>query len=525
MGELVSRLPCDRYSRIKLGNSSVQFDRCSCLGKDVPDFVAKVDGLMGRGRILKKGDTSDVSCVTWHGTDLVVKRYNNRGLVHSLRHNIKASRACRSWRSGVELMSLGIHTPRPVAYIEQRKGPLLQKCYLITEYVKGCNLHVFLRDESITQEQKKTVLGNVAELLNRLGKARITHGDLKHTNILITQQGPVITDLDAMIVHRWQPFFEARRDKDIERFLRKTDVPDELNDYARSLFFRLLQYHRKASPDFDKVRISGGTLRIHRGLSKQEIANLVSKKDLPGYRQKHMVTVPSSEYTRVFKCRLTLDRSEAGFYLKQYLDRSVIDFIKHLVRPSRARRAFDASLMLRGYGFDSPRVAALFEKRLWPFGTDNFLLTEEVEDSMAVHEYLSRLAKGTGMDMLREKRSLIAAFGDTIGRLHAAGIFHGDLRLGNILVRRDARRWRFFLIDNERTKKLCYLPMTLRLKNLVQVNMYMDGLSRTDRLRFLKQYMRQNVVVRRKYKRIARKVAARTYRRIKGRHPHLLADT
>jgi serine/threonine protein kinase len=119
-------------------------------------------------------------------------------------------------------MTLQIPTPKPLAYIEQRKGPLVWKSYLVTEYVDGQKLYHFLRDGSVTQQQRSAVTRQVMDLLNNLGQYRISHGDLKHSNILITDNGPVLTDLDGMKVHRWDWIHRARQTKDITRFAKKT---------------------------------------------------------------------------------------------------------------------------------------------------------------------------------------------------------------------------------------------------------------------------------------------------------------
>jgi predicted unusual protein kinase regulating ubiquinone biosynthesis (AarF/ABC1/UbiB family) len=79
--------------------------------------------------------------------------------------------------------------------------------------------------------------------------------------------------------------------------------------------------------------------------------------------------------------------------------------------------------------------------------------------------------------------------------MHALGIFHGDLRWGNILVDNSgSKRIRFAFIDNERTKHFSWLPNRYRLKNLVQLNMVQAGLnvSNADRMRFFKSYLAHN---------------------------------
>jgi hypothetical protein len=171
--------------------------------------------------------------------------------------------------------------------------------------------------------------------------------------------------------------------------------------------------------------------------------------------------------------------------------------------------------MLEKSGFDTPCVVGLFERRHGPFRIDNLLLTKEVKGSMQLGAYLSQFCNHSGKQRLREKRRLITSFGETVGRMHAEGIFHGDLRLGNVLVQKKEGRWRFFLIDNERTKKFRRLPARLRLKNLVQINMFRLGIGNTDRMRFLKSYLCENRFLRSHRSMLAQKVITKTERRLR----------
>jgi len=207
-----------RYLRIKFGRYIAVFDRGFCQDAESLDFIEKIDTLMDKGQILKNGDTSYVSRLTWNDKDVVVKRYNHRGFIHSLRHTIKRSRARRGWLHGHCLGMLNIATPKPLAYIEQRRWLLIWQSYLVTEYIEGQELRNFLRDNKTSEEERSIAMRQVKNLLDKMGKYRITHGDLKHTNILVTENGPVLTDLDAMKVHRWNWIHRLRQAKDLGRF-------------------------------------------------------------------------------------------------------------------------------------------------------------------------------------------------------------------------------------------------------------------------------------------------------------------
>ncbi|MFB0523991.1 MAG: lipopolysaccharide kinase InaA family protein, partial [Phycisphaerae bacterium] len=199
----------------KIRNSIAVFDRDFCLGAEPPDFVGQIDALMDKGLILKNGNTSYVSRLSWNGKDVVVKRHNHKGFVHSLRHTIKKSRARQGWLHAHWLRMLQIPTPKPLAYIEQRRGFLLWQSYLVTEFVEGRKLYDFLRDAKTNEQKRSMVTQQIAELLERLGKYRISHGDLKHSNILVTDNGPMITDLDGMKVHKWIWMYKVRKAKDL----------------------------------------------------------------------------------------------------------------------------------------------------------------------------------------------------------------------------------------------------------------------------------------------------------------------
>jgi tRNA A-37 threonylcarbamoyl transferase component Bud32 len=179
---------------------------------------SQLDDAMQAGQICKDGRTSFVARTDLGGVDVVVKRYNHKGWIHSLRHTIKRSRARRSWVNGHRLCLLGISTPRPLAYVERWKGPLVWCSYIVTEYVAGGRVSDLLRDKKIGAKERRERITEVEDLLRRLGDLRISHGDVKHSNILIGRDGPVLTDLDAITVHRWRWTSEVRHRKDMDRF-------------------------------------------------------------------------------------------------------------------------------------------------------------------------------------------------------------------------------------------------------------------------------------------------------------------
>ncbi|MHC4642336.1 MAG: lipopolysaccharide kinase InaA family protein, partial [Planctomycetota bacterium] len=221
---------------------------------------------------------------------------------------------------------------------------------------------------------------------------------------------------------------------------------------------------------FDKIRQHNCTLFINKQFRNAELEQALTTGVKKLQESYELTPIPSSDVSRVYKFTASLDDKERCFYFKQYLYRSALDFIKHLVRPSRAQRAFEATLMLEQNGFEAPIIVAMGERKSSFLDRGNFLVTIEVEGAKQIHQFIPDNLEDFTKKQLNDMRELIRAFGHTVGKMHAAGIFHGDLRLGNVLVRQGKNGWHLFFIDNERTRKFRRLPARLRLKNLVQAN-------------------------------------------------------
>jgi tRNA A-37 threonylcarbamoyl transferase component Bud32 len=238
--------------------------------------------------------------------------------------------------------------------------------------------------------------------------------------------------------------------------------------------------------------------------------------------------VQSSDTAEVYRYAIQLQHGKSELlYLKRYPYRSQTDVVISLFRPSRAKRAFGAGLMLEKHGIDTPQIAAFLQKKDGLFCTEDILITRAMTDAIALGEVLRLNRTNRGTMTTRDRRGMIAEFGNLVGRMHAMGICHGDLRWGNIFVSQQRSGWTFYLIDNERTRKYPILPFWLRRKNLVQLYIDRGSLTRTEQMRFWQAYIETAGISSARSKRIARAVFRRTEKRLKKRsltHTGLQSD-
>ncbi len=200
--------------------------------------------LFGEG-LLKEGNTATVGLVEVDGRSLVLKRYNIKGTWHGLQRAFQVTRGWKSWRNGHMLLFLGIPTPRPVALVEERYGPLRSRAFLLTEAVSGPHALQYFSGDLDTLPDAGPFARQLADILEGLYAASISHGDLKATNLLVPDSGPTLIDLDAMRQHRSRGSFRKAFNKDLDRFMKNWEkVPD-----AKALFDPLVERLRARLAD------------------------------------------------------------------------------------------------------------------------------------------------------------------------------------------------------------------------------------------------------------------------------------
>ncbi|MDG1206106.1 MAG: lipopolysaccharide kinase InaA family protein [Pseudomonadales bacterium] len=210
-------------------SSFFQFLVCEreCYDEEFKELLENIDNYISKGKLLKQGNTATVAQVKLSGREFVVKRYNIKDFWHGVRRAVSKTRASKSWTNAFHMEFLGIPSLTPVALMERRIGPFRRTAYLITEFVEGPDALTCLSNRNHFNGEVEAL----ATILVGLSEGKISHGDLKATNFLMAQEGPIIIDLDAMREHKNEKQFERAFNRDINRFMRNWE--NDPNVFAR----------------------------------------------------------------------------------------------------------------------------------------------------------------------------------------------------------------------------------------------------------------------------------------------------
>lgn len=127
-------------------------------------------------------------------------------------------------------------------------------------------------------------------------------------------------------------------------------------------------------------------------------------------------------------------------WLKRFNTRGPFDHLRKIVFGSRAKRLFETSRRLHENGLPVPLPVAYFEPTFRR--RHSYYLSSVIENSEnLLHAYKGR------RELFADPDQVAAVLGRAVAEWHKAGAVHGDLKWGNILLRKSAGDIRVFFVD------------------------------------------------------------------------------
>lgn len=126
-----------------------------------------------------------VARVVRQSRSYIIKEFCVPNIVNRLAYTtVRRSKARRSMEHALRLIHMGFLSPRPIAWMERRHGPLLGLSYYICLEVQGHDVR-FLSGNPDAPE----LLPALAAEIGRLHKAGVLHKDFTPGNVLYTRDG------------------------------------------------------------------------------------------------------------------------------------------------------------------------------------------------------------------------------------------------------------------------------------------------------------------------------------------------
>lgn len=461
------------------------------------------------------------------GRRVIVKRYRVAGLEQFFKYLIARSRARTEWEVGRALEGAGLATSVPLAFAERRRGPVLRDAALVTREITD-SLHLnayvdaFLRGTPERDALRAALYDELARLARRMHDAGFAHNDFHAGNLLVSgpPERPRLHVIDLHSVTRPARLSQRQRWHDLVKLLhslRSSSTPDER--------LRICAVYASAGAAPTRVArwLAAGRLaqRLQRALDRMELRRVRSRSArclvrstrfeisaVAGCRVHHLRTLDpisvvalldahrrdlAAKAPGVLKdsARSALTRQRLGsrdVVVKQFHD-AWWERVRNLVRP-RARAAWLAGNGLRVRGFDTAEPLALVLCGRGLAMRDSFLVMEDLgPERRADRLALARYAGAQDAARRAEKRALVAGAAELVRRLHAAGVYHADLKAVNLFVRGELSEARFVLADYDRVRVDRVVSPRRRVKNLAQLSASVPVcVSLADRLRFFRAY-------------------------------------
>ena len=182
--------------------------------------------MMDASKVFKNDRTTSVGQLDLKDGEYIAKRYNARNTKHHFTRAVRKSRAQRCWDMSFEFARIGLNVAAPAMMYEKRLGPFRLDAYFVNEKLSGVELLTAL--PTMTQVQKERVVVQIHDAFSKMRKAKVTHGDMKATNLMWVDEQLYFIDLDASKCHRSDRSFARANKKDKKRFMKNWKDKPEL---------------------------------------------------------------------------------------------------------------------------------------------------------------------------------------------------------------------------------------------------------------------------------------------------------
>ncbi len=443
---------------------------------------------------------------------IFLKMDKTKGWLEALKYFVLPSKGRKEWFIAHQLHKKGLSIPKPLGWLERVHRRWVQESYYFSEAV-GSGVSLI----DLIKSKENIPIESLAKAVRRFHNAGLFHKDLHAGNFLWNGEDFFLTDLhrakilssltlDKRLWNLAQWFHSLRsqwEEKDFLTFFRRYFGEESINaQKEKEMFQRILSMmlclrHRqyksrtrrcfKESTDFS-VQKEGDIIYYHR----RDFPLDLLKNKIEGHR--HISEEKSNGLLKKGSGVVIsiLREKGCGVIVKEFRPASFWSQVKEFFRHSKGMKAWvnGNGLMVRGMAVLKP--LGLAEERGLLGWRRSFFLMEALEKGQELDRFLFN-----GFQGIWEKRLFIKTFAEWLSRFHQMNIYHRDMKACNIFVSKKETAWNFHLLDLEDVRLDRKVKEKEVFKNFLQLNTSIPRtITKTDRLRFLKEYVRSNPILR-----------------------------
>lgn len=498
----------------------------------------------GSARVVKHGAHRTVYRVETAGRAFYLKQDHPGGVWRSLQHLVRRSAARREWARATEIARRGVATVRPVAWGELRRGGLVRESFLVTEAIEpSSTVEEFALQrlpsipEPLRRRLRRALMTGFARFVAAVHRAGIRHDDFHAGNVLVRWpsdhdwSSPTLPALAFSLIDVPGVRLGGALEWSASRASLAVVAAAWREQTTRSERLRFWQTYRAERPELvvpDRYRalrqLDAAALahsrRILRGRDKRALrANRDYQKldngraavhalcDIPPAFLRHLAEDPEALLRENLHRPIKLSHSSmlveaavptatgttvVGY--KCYRPRNAWKAFCAMFRSGRALRSWYLGQALFERKIPTARPLAICTQRRPRFGRRSYLATAWIEGAENLHLYGWRLAPRSVSERARRARQCADSLGRLVGRMHAWGVRHGDLKASNLLVVESPQTVRAYVIDLDDVRIGRRIPPANSLADLARLAAGLEAhpwVSRTFGCRFLRAYARQ----------------------------------
>ena len=514
-----------------------------------PDGLRLDDWLgAGQAQVVKHGPHRTVYHVVLPELDFYLKHNRLADYRARLRELVRPSKARIEYLHARAVAARQVPTFEPLALGEPDRATGPRDSFLITRALPETRaLHSFLettlpqwpmRRQARLRQRLAEALGR---LLARMHSAGIAHHDLHPGNLLLRLDAEdhlelFLIDLHAVrlsaplswrarrgnliMLNRWFVLRSERTDR--LRFWRAysdnkarsvsvggaifayASGSDKIADLERGTLASNLRMWRKldrrclgVNRHFHRVRGPDVAGHAVADLSAASLGPLLADPDAP-FERSDAIALKRSPSSAVVEFDLPDPNGPRRVIYKRFAVTRWSDPWTALFRPAPALRSYVSGHALLLRCLPTPQPLAVWHRYRNGLPHEGYLLTEKVADAIELRAFVDHLHTFSAAEFRSRLRRLIDQTAHLLTRLHQRRLSHRDLKAANLLVGNVSQLSSegdisLHLIDLVGVRRLRKLRRLRRVQNLARLNASFHNhpsVTRSDRLRFLRVYLR-----------------------------------